>query len=338
MQKKVIGLKPFNNKVFYNNSIFNEHSQTGSPWLIAAQKLLAKKNIIMNTIDLAPDNTTQKDVYMDVPYPWELKLWLRILKNIKKNILFIVEPPIINPFNHMQLFHGFFSKIYTWNDKYVDNIKYFKFFFPRLKKDIEIKQIPFKNKALLILMNSNLAPFLPFRLLSLSTKQLYTERIKAINFFDTYYPSDFCLYGRGWNNPQRFNILQRFFGYKKYKTYKGEFAEKDKYKILSKFKFCLCFENSEITGYIEKIIEYNNVGCVPIYLGAPNITDFISNKCFIDYRKFNNYEKLMEFISQMDEKTYNAYLSEIEKFLSNKESLKRWSPDAFAKLFLKAIS
>ncbi len=338
MQKKLIGLKPFNNKVFYKNAILNEHSQTGSTWLITAQKLLAKKNIIMNTIDLAPDNTTQKDVYMDVPYPWELKLWLRILKNIKKNILFIIEPPIINPFNFMRLFHRFFSKIYTWNDKYIDNVKYFKFFFPRLKKDIKIKQIPFKKKKLLILMNSNLAPFLPFKLLSLSTKQLYTERIKAIDFFDTYYPSNFCLYGRGWNKPQRFNIIQRLFGYRKYKTYKGGFAEKDKYKILSQFKFCLCFENSVNTGYIEKIIEYFNRGCVPIYLGAPNITDFISNKCFIDYRKFKNYKELMEFISEMDEKTYDIYLSEIKKFLSSKKTLKRWSPDSFASLFLKAVS
>lgn len=338
MQKRFIALKPFNNKVFFRNAVLDIHSKFGSAFLIAAKKLLARKNIIMNTIDIDPDTATEKDVYMDVPYPWQIKLWLRIIKNIKKNILFILEPPIINPFNHMKIFHLFFPKIYTWNDNLIDNKKYFKFFFPRLNKNLKLKRIPFKRKRLLILMNSNLAPFLPFQLLSISTRELYTERIRAADFFDKNYPSDFCIYGKGWNKPQRFSLRQRLFGYKKYKTYKGSFAEKDKYKILSKFKFCLCFENSQVPGYIEKIIEYNSGECVPIYLGAPNITTFISDECFIDGRRFRNYEELAQFINKMDEKTYNTYLLNIKKFLSSKKALKRWSIKTFAELFLKAVS
>lgn len=338
MKKKLISLKPFNNKIYYKNAIFNEHSWTGSPYLIAARKLLAKNNIKMDTIDLVFPNQTEREVYMDVPYPWKLKQWLRIIKNRKKNILFIIEPPIVNPFNHLKIFHIFFSKVYTWNDDLIDNNKYFKYFFPRLNEKIKLKPIPFKNKKLLILMNSNLAPFLPFKLLSSQTRELYTERIKAINFFNKYYPSDFCLYGKGWNKPQRFSIKQRLFGHRKYQTYKGMFDEKDKYKILAKFKFCLCFENSSVTGYIEKIIEYSNGECVPVYLGAQNITDFISNKCFIDARKFKSYKELSKFISNMDEKTYNTHLSEIKKFLSSKQTLKRWSITTFAKIFLEAVT
>lgn len=338
MRKKIIGLKPFNNKVFYKDAIFNERSQAGSPWLIATARFLAKKNIIMNTIDLSPENTTQKDVYMDVPYPWEIKIWFRILKNIQKNILFLIEPPIVNPFNYMQMFHMLFSKIYTWNDKYVDNIKYFKFFFPKKSVGTETKKIPFRDKKLLILMNSNLAPFLPFRLLSLPVKQLYTKRIEAIEFFEKYYPSDFSLYGRGWNKPQKFSIKQRLFGYKKYKTYRGEFPQEDKYKILSQFRFCLCFENSVNSGYIEKLIDYLKGRLVPVYWGAPNITDYISSKCFIDFRKFKNFDELIKFLKKMDEKTYNNYLTEIEKLISSKEFLKRWSIEAFPKTFLKAIT
>lgn len=339
MKKEFIALKPFNNKVFYNNAIFNEHSLTGSAYLIATQKLLAKRNIILNTIDISTNTPTQKDIYMDVPYPWELKLWVRILKNSKKSILFIVEPPIVNPFNFMKIFHLFFFKIFTWKDNLIDNIKYYKYYHPKSKEGIGTKQIPFKNKKFLILMNGNLLPFLPFRLLSLSTKQLYTERIKAIEFFDTYYPSDFYLYGKGWNKPQRFNTAQRLFGYKKYKTYQGEFPQKNKYKILSNFKFALCFENSEINGYIsEKIIECFKVQCVPIYLGAPNIEDYISSKCFIDFRKFKNYKELIEFLNTIDENTYNTYIRNIKDFLLSKEFSKRWSTDAFAKVFYKSIT
>lgn len=339
MKKIFIALKPFNNKVYYKNAVLDEYSKDGSSYLIAARKLLAQKNITMNTIDIATDTPTQKDVYMDVPYPWELKLWIRLLKNSKKSILYIVEPPIVNPFNHMRIFNLPFSKVYTFDDDVVDNIRYFKYFEPKSKEFMETKIVPFKNKKLLVLMNSNLSPFLPFRLLSLPIRELYSERIKAIDFFDRKYPDDFSLYGRGWNNPQRFSILQRLFGYKKYKTYKGEFLQKDRYKILSQFKFSLCFENSVHTGYItEKIIDYFKGGCVPVYFGAPNITDYISDKCFIDYRKFKNLEELAEFLKVMDEKTYNSYLKEIKKFLFGKEFLNKWSSNAFAKFFLKAIS
>lgn len=338
MGKKFISLKPFNNKIFYNNEVFNEHSSTGSIYLIAARKLLSKRNVEINTIDITPNAPTIKDVYMDLPYPWELKLWIRIFKNIKKNILFLGEPPIVNPFNHMRIFHLFFSKVYTWNDSIIDNRKHFKYYLPIATNVIKIKDVPFKNKKLLTMMNMNWLPLLPFKLLSLSTKELYTERVKSIDFFDKFYPSDFDLYGRGWNKPQRFSIRQRIIGYKKYQTYRGEFFQKDKYKILSKFKFCLCFENCEIAGNIsEKIFDCFKGGCVPIYWGAPNITDFIPKKCFIDFRKFKSYHELAEFLITMQEETYKAYIKEINKFLLSKIFLKRWSAESFAKTFQEAI-
>lgn len=338
-EKKFVALKPPNNKVFYRNAIFDEHSSVGSFYVITAQKLLKKNNIIMNTIDISPDIYTLKDVYIEVPYPWELGLWARVIKNRKKNILFIGEPPLINPFSFMKVFLFFFPKVYTWNDNLVDNKKYFKYVLPKEIKNTKIKKIPFKDKQLLILMNSNLAPFFPFKLLSYPAKELYTQRLRAIDFFDKNYPSDFALYGRGWNKPQRFSVKQRLFGFKKYKTYMGEFPEKDKYKILSKFKFCLCFENSSVTGYIsEKIIECFKARCVPIYLGTPNISDHINPKCFIDCRKFKSYGELADFLKNIDEATYNTYINNIEKFLLSKKFRLRWSDDTFAKIFLKAVS
>lgn len=339
MEKKIIALKPFNNKIFYKNAIFNEDPSTGSSYLIAARKRLIKQNVIMNTIDIPISTPTEKDVYMDVPYPWDIKLWLRIIRNRKKNVLFIVEPPIVNPFNYMRIFHLFFKRIYTWRDNLVDNIKYFKYCLPVTKKGLKTKRIPFNNKKLLIVMNINWLPFLPFKMLSLKTKELYTERVKAIDFFDTYYPTDFSLYGRGWNKPQKFSIRQKLFGCKKYKTYKGEFHSKDKYKILSQFKFCLVLENCISEGNIsEKIIDCFKARCVPIYLGAPNIEDYISNKCFIDYRKFNDNKEFIEFLKKIDEKTYNAYLTNIEKFLASKELFERYVSNAFVKVFVEAVT
>ncbi len=336
--KKFVALKPFNNKIYYKNAIFDEQSPFNSFYMVTARKLLEKNNITINTIDLLPDKDTLKEIYIEVPYPWEIRLWLRIIKNKKKNILFIGEPPLVNPFSFFRIFLFFFTKVYTWNDSLLDNKKYFKYVLPKKIDKIEIKKVPFKDRGLLILMNSNLMPFLPFELLSYSTKELYSERIKAIDFFDKRYPSDFSLYGKGWNSLRKFSLTERIFGFKKYNTYKGEFPQKDKYAILSKFKFCLCFENSSATGYIsEKIFDCLKARCIPVYLGAPNISDHINPKLFIDCRKFRNYQELAEFLMTMDEKTYDSYINEIEKFLSSKEIKEQWSDNTFAETFLKAI-
>ncbi len=337
MKKRLIGLKPFNNKIYYQNNIFNSGSVAASPYLVAARNALAKKNIVLNTIDIPTESPTEKDVYFDMPYPWDVKHWIRIVKNKKKNILFIVETPIVNPFSFIKIFHVFFDRVYTWNDDFVDNKKYYKFNIPKIDAGMKPQKFPFKEKKLVVLMNANWVAFLPFRLLSFSTKELYSERLKAIEFFNN--RPDFSLYGRGWNKPARFSIGQRLFGYKKFSSYKGGFQSQDKYKILSQFKFALCFENCESTGYIsEKMIDFFKAHCVPIYLGAPNISEFISKRCFIDWRQFKNYKEMSKFLESIDEKTYNSYIHEIEKFLESKEYKNRWTADAFVKFFEKIIT
>lgn len=338
MQKKYIALKPFNNKIFFKNAVFDNKFRLASPYLIAARKLLEKNNYIINTIDIASVEPTQKDIYLDVPYPWQLKLWLRILMNKHKSILFILEPPVVNPFNYAKLVRFFFSKIYTWKDNLVDNKKYFKFNYPKSSKGLKTKIIPFKKKKFLVLMNSNWVPFLPFKLLSLSTKELYSQRIRAIEFFDKHHSSEFDLFGKGWNKPEKYSLKQKLFGYKTYKTYRGEFKGKDKYSILSKFKYALCFENSEVTGYIsEKIVDCFKAKCVPIYYGATNIKKFIPANCYIEARRFDNYDSLYNHLKKITEKEYDEYINNIQKLIKNKIFLKNWFESGFAKLFLRIV-
>lgn len=337
MEKRFIALKPFNNKIFYKNALFKK-SWSGSIYLRVTRELLAKKNIELNTIDITTTGVPEKYVYMDVPYPWEFKLWLKIIKNRGKNILYIVEPPIVNPFNYFKIFSFLFTKIYTWNNNLVDNVKYFKYLLPIATLDHKTENVPFKEKMLLILISTNFVPVLPFKILSWPNKELYSERIKAINFFDKYHPSQFSLYGRGWNSPSRFSIKQKIFGYKKYKTYQGEFHSKDKYKILSKFRFCLCFENNEIKGNIsEKIMDCFKSKCIPVYRGAINIGELISKDCYIDALKFKNYEDLYQYLMNMKEEEYNKYIRNIQQLLARREFQEKWLENGFAKFFLKSL-
>ncbi len=80
--------------------------------------------------------------------------------------------------------------------------------------------------------------------------QLYTERLKAIQFFENQDPQNFDLYGPGW---------QQY----KFNCYKG--FVKDKFSTLAQYKFCICYENiKDIPGYIsEKIHHCLFVGAFP---------------------------------------------------------------------------
>jgi hypothetical protein len=173
--------------------------------------------------------------------------------------------------------------------------------------------------------------------------ELYSKRIEAIRWFERNRPMDFDLYGIGWGEysftgPRIFRALNKIKPLtkllaSKFPSYQGVVNEKK--LTLEKYKFCICYENArDIPGYItEKIFDCFIAGCVPIYWGANNIDKYIPNNCFIDKRKFDDYEALYQFINNMKDSKYSHYLENIEIFLNSK-SINQFS----VKYFSKAIS
>lgn len=332
-----VALKPFNHRMFYQNKIFDSRTKgTNNEVFAKLKKELNKKGITISTIDLV-EIKPDIEVYFDLPYPWELNLWYHLLTSSVKKILFCFEPDIVNPFNYMKIFHFLFKKVYTWKDSLVDNKRYFKFFFPNSSSGINKKVVSYNNKEELVLVNTNLLPFLPFKLLSCGIKELYSERVKAMDYFDKKYKKGFAIFGKGWNKPERFSLKQRVMGPHIYHSYRGAVDYKEKIDIISRFKYYLCFENSILDGYIDaKIIDCFKARCVPIYWGALNISKYISEDCFIDFKKFDSYDNLFNFLNDMSIERYNTYIKSIEKWLRNKENLSRWF-DSFNNIFLDSI-
>ena len=61
-------------------------------------------------------------------------------------------------------------------------------------------------------------------------------------------------------------------------------------KTLCRYKYCIAIENSIAQDYVtEKVYDALAAGCVPIYLGAPNIADFVpSRDAIVDYNDFRS--------------------------------------------------
>ena len=68
---------------------------------------------------------------------------------------------------------------------------------------------------------------------------------------------------------------------------------------------------------------------MPVYLGAPDIADYVPKDIFIDMRDFASYDALETFLRAMDEKTYSGYIERIQAFLRS-EQYKRFSQEQYA--------
>jgi len=278
--------------IYNNNRMFNPEIQApiGDDLLYPLHylaRVAREKGISVSTIDTEPLDSYDAIIFLD--YPGNHNRYLKKLINIEfENLyLFVFENEIIKPDNWKLEHYRYFKKIFTWRDDLIDNKKIFKFFLPNKIPEAISFNISQKTKFCCLIAGNkkNNQP-----------RELYSERIRAIRWFEKNQPAHFDLYGKGWDlslpsslTPLK-PVLQPFYHKfsPRYASYRGEITSKR--TILEQYKFSICYENvRNIPGYItEKIFDCFFAGCVPIYLGASNVTDYIPENSFIDKRKFTD--------------------------------------------------
>jgi hypothetical protein len=283
-------------------------------------KVAREKCISVSTIDTEPLDSYSFIIFLD--YPGNNNRYLKKLKRMKfENLyLFLFENEVIKPDNWKNEHYRDFKKIFTWRDDIIDNKKIFKFFLPtKLQGTISYDVSQKKKFCCMIAGNKQ----------SNKPLELYSERIRAIEWFEKNQPEYFDLYGKGWSpvipsyllplSPVIKPAYKIFFP--EFSSYRGEISSKR--PILEQYKFSICYENmGDIPGYItEKIFDCFFAGCVPIYLGASNVSDYIPEDTFIDKRKFSNYSELFHFLNQLSEDDYLNYLHAIENYVKSEKIL-----------------
>jgi hypothetical protein len=295
-------------------------------------KTARERGMSVSTIDTEPLDSYDFIIFLD--YPGNNNRYLKKLIKMKfENLyLFLFENENIKPDNWRKEHYHYFKKVFTWRDDIIDNKKLFKFFLPNKIPGTVSFDISGKKKfcCMIAANKKNNQP-----------RELYSERIRAIEWFEKNQPAHFDLYGKGWNpaipsylNPFRF-VVKPFYNkfFPQFSSYAGEI--KSKHKILEQYKFSICYENMQgIPGYItEKIFDCFFAGCVPIYLGASNVTDFIPENTFIDKRKFSKYSELFYYLKQLSEDTYLNHLHAIEDYVRS-EKILPFGAEYFANLII----
>jgi len=327
--------------IYNNNRMFNPEIQAPIgddllyPFHYLAQ-VAREQGISISTIDTEPLDSYDAIIFFD--YPGNHNWYLKKLTDMKfENLyLFLFENEMVRPENWNKENHRFFKKIFTWKDSFVDGKCIFKFFLPnRIPENVSL-DISLKTKFCCMISGNKVISH---------PLELYSERIRAIKWFEKNNPNEFDLYGIGWDNPfpefppsvsRLFKPLFHLFP-QKFSTYHGTVTNKN--AILKQYKFSICYENArDIPGYItEKIFDCFFSGCVPIYWGAPNITDYIPEETFIDRRKFNSYAELFEYLKKISPEEYRMYLKSIESFV-NGPDINPFSSKNFAETVLYKIS
>ena len=188
-------------------------------------------------------------------------------------------------------------------------------------------------------------------------QELYTERLRALEFFSR--ANEIDLYGYGWDQVP-FRVGERrirvpgtavrlgrfvrnrvpFLHRHPYRdvirrTWRG--AVESKYDTLARYTFALTYENQVLDGWInEKLFDAMLVGSVPIYLGAPDITDWVPADCFIDQRRFADYAELRSFLHSLSPAAIDQYREAARAFLES-EQFGPFTKETFARKFVAAV-
>ena len=339
-----IGFYSYHNLYNNNRLLTDSSSPIGDnlnyPFVLLAQRL---KEMGHSVATLDTDDIRKFDAIIFVEFPGRSNPYFKktIQNNFKNLYLLILESPIIKLDNYIKENHTYFKKIFTWSDELVDNKKYFKIQYSH-NIPTEFNFGLEKKEKLCTIISSNKNEHHP--------KELYSERRQAVRWFESNHLEDFDLYGKNWD---RFNFSDILLGVNlarlnrltfltkllapHYPSYRGQVISKK--TTYQNYKFSLCYENvSGFPGYItEKIMDGFLGGTIPIYLGAPNITDHIPKETFIDKRDFKTYGELYHYIKHMPEIEYQNYLGAIKNFLEGPNAYP-FSAECFANTIIKEIT
>lgn len=357
--KKVTIVFDFYSELFLNNVIFKEQNTLkypGAQWLTNFNEEAQKLGWMVITSDIFIENPSlfpNSILISEMITPRTKKCLKRIkipLLNVcleSPNVaweFYGAIPKNLNPFRYVILFSGL-------KHKFLNNPqKFLPAYWPNAITDSSVS-CDWGKRKLLVLIASNknkyrihegkfflikkiIKMFYVILLrrmnLYLRMKDLYQLRLDAIKYFS--HNINFSLYGNLWD--KRHGLRKKDWNLIRSLNVK---SIDDKVATLRNYKFSICFENCVFPGYItEKIFDCFSAGCIPIYLGAPDIAEVIPPDTFIDFRNFNNFLELENYITNLSYIETQKYLDAINRFIISPEFIK-FTDKNFSNNILKLI-
>lgn len=342
-------------RLFSNERTRNLGDELMAPY-IYLRSYLQQQGIEVHTADYLPEKPNN-DVNLYISFGMfrdYQKLARR--KDVILSAFFIFEGPVVEPsiYRRITKDQDYFPRIFTWSDS--DSLLHFTkrplrcqhFHWPQSYDQVHEQVWSRQDRKFLVMINSNKLPRVYWR-------ELYTERMRAVAYFSQYDEID--LFGVGWDEPS-WQLGRTRIPYTLRRVYRLGLAQWQKIKpdpslqaarrvyrgkaesksdTLGNYTFAICFENSILKGWItEKIFDCFFAGTIPIYLGAPDIEEYIPRDCFIDMRKFPDYPSLHKYLKSLTHAEIDGFRLRAREFLASSQ-YEPFTKRAYAELYRRII-
>ena len=313
------------NPIFLNNGLFSRNAARDdclNPYCVFKQ-LAEDRGWEIGTFDRLPIEQADKVVVFGLYFSGAI---LHALEEVgAKNILAVFhEPPQIAPLYFDKDIYTCFGTVLLSENTRPDKERVFYSDFPVSGHIAD--WLSFEERKMLVSITS-------WKILHCEGS-LYAERIRAIKYFQASMGQQFDMYGEGWRKKTVLPLMSphRFFD-----CYQGTCISK--LDTMRRYRFSLCYENSDnVRGYVtEKIFDSFQAGCVPIYLGAPDIDQYVPQEAYIDRRNFDSNNDLECYLKAIDNKKFKRYLCAINDYL-NSDSYRKRLPNYFAQNLLNMLN
>lgn len=314
---------------------------------------LQERGVEVHTADLldehAPDDGTTK-VYVSLGLRSRYRRLSR-RPDVVCSAFFTFESPVVLPalYGSLHRVGQRFRRVFTFSPESAlrpflrGPVRLTQFMLPQSYDDVHEDVWQRRDRQFLVLINAH-------KQTRVRVNELYTERLRAIEFFNRYGEID--VYGRDFDGPpvrmatRMPRALARLERRARVQweavrppsdplrvaarqAFRGPRAPR-KADTLGRYTFALCYENSALEGCIpEKIFDCFYAGTVPVYWGAPDIERWIPPECFVDMRLFNGYRELREFLHSRSPEDIEAYRTAARDFFRS-EHFRPFSKRTFA--------
>ncbi len=315
-----------------------------------------RRGIAVHTADLIPDQPDSvRKVYVSVGRIADYHRLVR-RRDITLSAFFAFECPIVEPslYAALPIVQRHVRRIMAFCD--ADSLAPFtgvpvrveRYIWPQCLDGINDSAWRRTDRRFLTMINANKLP-------RLYRAELYTERLRAVEFFHQYGEID--LYGKGWDRaPMRVGKSWVPWTLRKYYDRLWEAKQRrwpdplyaavaaaskgtinSKAETLSRYTFAICFENMILPGWItEKIFDCFAAGCVPVYWGDPRVTAKIPAESFIDMRQFNGFAELRQFLRGLTSDQVARYRDAARTFLES-SAFDPFRPEGFVAHFRRFV-
>ena len=186
-----------------------------------------------------------------------------------------------------------------------------------------------RNRRFLVMINANKLPALRWH-------ELYTERLRALDYFGQFGEID--LYGKGWNEGVPYRLSYEILPGTAQSLLRtaeklwrrvapdplmtaAQRAWKESRKANPKRSRTIAsryVSRMRSFGWMtEKIFDCFFAGVVPVYLGATDIAEHVPADIFIDMRDFAGYHELHNFLRNLSDADVEGYRERARTFLES---------------------